>query len=197
MVIKGTKLVKGWSRKYNQCINCGRSDRKYRAKGLCSSCYHKLNDYKYPHCAKKYRTSPNGKEKTKARNRRYYEKLGKKYQVEYREKNRELLNKKIRERIKKKGKSYLCKILATHKRRLRMINAKLDTDINSTWLLNLKETTIRCPICGVKLIEIGRSGNQKQLDHIIPISKGGLHIRSNVRYICARCNNSRGNRSIV
>jgi hypothetical protein len=36
-----------------------------------------------------------------------------------------------------------------------------------------------------------------QLDHIVPLSKGGLHCVNNVQWLCAYCNNVKGNRNSV
>jgi 5-methylcytosine-specific restriction endonuclease McrA len=35
--------------------------------------------------------------------------------------------------------------------------------------------------------------NAPTLDHIVPISKGGSHIRSNVQLACLECNQAKGN----
>jgi len=43
--------------------------------------------------------------------------------------------------------------------------------------------TIRCYICG-ELIEKGR----REVDHIIPLSKGGPHRLSNLAIACDKCN---------
>jgi 5-methylcytosine-specific restriction endonuclease McrA len=40
----------------------------------------------------------------------------------------------------------------------------------------------KCALCRVKL------GKTKQLDHIVPISKGGTNHRRNVQWLCALCN---------
>ena len=60
-----------------------------------------------------------------------------------------------------------------------------DTDITTNWLLNLKAVTTHCGICGRKLKD------PIHLDHIIPLNVGGLHTKSNVRYVHAKCNLSR------
>lgn len=63
-----------------------------------------------------------------------------------------------------------------------------DTDITLEWLLTLKQTTIHCSICNIELSDKGTEYNGKQLDHIIPLSVGGLHMKNNVRFICKTCN---------
>lgn len=44
-------------------------------------------------------------------------------------------------------------------------------------------TRVRCYLCG-KIIPKG----QRHVDHVIPLSKGGLHAASNLDIACARCN---------
>jgi hypothetical protein len=45
-----------------------------------------------------------------------------------------------------------------------------------------------CPLCNEKLVE-----NNIQLDHIIPVSKGGTNFIGNLQYTCAKCNISKNN----
>ena len=48
-----------------------------------------------------------------------------------------------------------------------------------------------CPYCG------GPLGDAPHADHIHPISKGGLSVKQNMVYICARCNNRKGNQTLT
>lgn len=50
------------------------------------------------------------------------------------------------------------------------------------------------PICAYCSIEL--SENQIQLDHIIPLSKGGLHTIDNFAISCKSCNCSKGNKTL-
>lgn len=51
-----------------------------------------------------------------------------------------------------------------------------------------------CPLCGTLLnYRIGRTPASAEVDHIIPHSRGGTDTPDNVRIICRRCNQSRGN----
>lgn len=56
----------------------------------------------------------------------------------------------------------------------------------------------RCQICG-KATPMNRRGscmtNAPELDHRIPLSKGGTHTYSNVQCACRKCNQDKGNRS--
>lgn len=47
----------------------------------------------------------------------------------------------------------------------------------------------KCAYCGCDLNETG-----KHLDHIIPLSKGGLHTANNVHWTCPTCNLSKGDK---
>lgn len=46
----------------------------------------------------------------------------------------------------------------------------------------------KCDYCGVVL------NGDKHLDHIIPISRGGMHVLNNIHWTCVYCNLSKGNR---
>jgi len=59
-----------------------------------------------------------------------------------------------------------------------------------------------CRLCGVKrenimspkeLGKTDREGGYFHLDHIVPKSKGGSDKKSNLRWLCWFCNQSRGN----
>lgn len=49
-----------------------------------------------------------------------------------------------------------------------------------------------CPYCGKKM-----DRETKSLDHIVPVSKGGLHSLANVLICCLRCNTAKGNRDFA
>lgn len=55
------------------------------------------------------------------------------------------------------------------------------------WLAILKEYSYRCAYCGTD-IDIG-------IEHIIPLSKGGEHIASNIVPACQSCNSSKRNKT--
>jgi len=98
------------------------------------------------------------------------------YGREYYKKNAE------KERLRKKEyrktdtwKAIMANVL--HKRRTVM----KQTDITTKFMKRLFADTIICEICNKKI-------KRKSLDHIVPINVGGLHIQSNVRVVCLRCN---------
>ncbi len=53
-----------------------------------------------------------------------------------------------------------------------------------------KETCLFKPLYWFSEIKEGH------VDHIIPFSKGGECVESNFRWLCARCNLSRGNKDV-
>jgi hypothetical protein len=69
--------------------------------------------------------------------------------------------------------------------------------------INAKKIFIRdkwtCQLCGCKTPERLKGtlrDNAPELDHIIPLSKGGGHVKHNVQCTCRKCNNSKGNKLI-
>ena len=50
---------------------------------------------------------------------------------------------------------------------------------------------VTCYYCGKRLIK-----NEITIDHIVPISKGGLHAGFNIVPACLRCNQSKNNNSV-
>ena len=50
-----------------------------------------------------------------------------------------------------------------------------------------KRDNFRCVLCGAT-----RNEDKLEIDHIIPISKGGKTIKSNLRTLCFKCNRGKG-----
>lgn len=48
----------------------------------------------------------------------------------------------------------------------------------------------KCVACGIEL------GDNFHLDHIVPLSRGGLNVDSNVQLLCPSCNLSKGNKTM-
>jgi len=75
-----------------------------------------------------------------------------------------------------------------HKRRLRTANAKC-TLTAAEWQYIKKLYKNRCVYCGeIKTLE---------MDHIIPISKGGDHTKENIVPACRSCNAKKGDRPVL
>lgn len=49
---------------------------------------------------------------------------------------------------------------------------------------------IRCYLCGKITLQ-----GERHVDHVIPLSRGGAHVSSNLAIACAVCNESKNNRT--
>lgn len=106
----------------------------------------------------------------------------------YKRQNKEKVLKSLREWAKKNPeKIKIYRKISKGKRR----SVYKITDIDSSFLIKLKEETKNCPKCGNSLNDIDKSPDQYNLDHIIPLNIGGKHSKDNVRYICRKCNINR------
>lgn len=77
-----------------------------------------------------------------------------------------------------------------HIRRQRLAdNGPFDETITIDWLI-ARDYGL-CQLCG-QCVTTGR--NKPTIDHIIPVSLGGAHIKSNVQLACWLCNASKGAR---
>jgi hypothetical protein len=72
-----------------------------------------------------------------------------------------------------------------NKNTLRYRVAHRFTDISTSDELTIRRRARTCAICRCRL------GEQRHIDHIIPIELGGTHTRDNVRVTCPTCNMSR------
>ena len=52
----------------------------------------------------------------------------------------------------------------------------------------MKRDNFTCQLCGARNIE----GAKLHVDHIFPVSKGGMTVESNLRTLCERCNRGKG-----
>jgi hypothetical protein len=133
----------------------------------------------------------NNKEKRISLAKKYYEEHRENMlekAAKYREENREIINEYFREYQKTQHRKD-CKRIYNSKRRSKCE----ETDITTEYVLKLKEETNFCPICGIKLSDEG-DNNKYHLDHIIPLAKNGLHMKSNIRFICRKCNLEKGSK---
>lgn len=169
-----------WSMKYNNCILCKSTNNKHQAKGLCTKCYSKTKEKnleKERLRAKMWREQ--NKDKVSLNNKRY--------KIQNKDKYKET-TKEYRKTLDYK----ISKSNSAHKRRVKMKQVK--TDITTKWLRDLWIKTTHCELCGKELEDNTSYPNGRHLDHIVPLLADhgrGLHVRSNVRYICALCNVTR------
>lgn len=112
--------------------------------------------------------------------RKEYEKLGR---IKYRKKY------KLTDTYRQSKKAW------KYKRRALERGATIADPINPDFILDRDK--YQCYICGIKTPKKLRGtykDNAPEIDHIIPLSKGGLHIESNLRCSCRKCNGLKSDR---
>jgi len=101
-------------------------------------------------------------------------------------KNKDSKNKKGCEYVKN---NKLKHNIASEKRRSNKNNS-CDKSINEFSILEMMETQLgKCVYCKIDIKE------KFHIDHIIPLSKNGLHIIQNIQLLCPTCNISKGSKS--
>jgi 5-methylcytosine-specific restriction endonuclease McrA len=100
-----------------------------------------------------------------------------------------VLTQQKRYRASQNGKAISQKVEA---QRYLQVKSTRDSSITSETLEKLyEEQNGECYICGCDLTQLKR--RNQHLDHIVPLSKGGKHILSNVAWSCANCNFKKSN----
>lgn len=95
------------------------------------------------------------------------------YRAREEERKREQMN------VKKEMEAYKHHQFAAKQRRLMTDSLRYDI---------LKRDNFRCQICGAT----AQDGWKLHVDHIVPVSKGGLTEPANLRTLCERCNMGKG-----
>lgn len=103
-------------------------------------------------------------------------------------------NKDYQEKRREYRKTQGCKISKRISNHIRNTNKRNTSDgtinkINLSDLL-LKQSN-KCNICGANLNLL--ENRKVHLDHIVPLSKGGIHTIDNVQWLCQYCNLIKGN----
>ena len=105
--------------------------------------------------------------------------------------------KRNRERTLAQGKKYRSnpdvknRIREKNRTRRMLLKAfEKETDVSIDYLLKLKNEKKTCALCGIILTDSAGDA-QRHLDHIVPLCVRGNHRRSNLRFLCRKCNLSR------
>ena len=75
-------------------------------------------------------------------------------------------------------------------RRARVLGVEGNGITVEEWKTIKNEAGNRCSYCGKK-------SSKLQMDHVVPVSKGGSHNAENITPACPSCNQSKGNRSLL
>jgi len=171
---------KGCARKYEKeygLIPENKKHKKEHNKEYCSIPKNKKRIKKYQKgWGKKYYSIPKNKEHKKEYQREYH----KKYRLIPKNKERK---KQASKKYKKNNPDKVLKSKA--ERRSLEVRACTIEFTKEQYFDRMSVFGFRCAYCG---------GPWEHDDHVIPLSKGGLHILANLRPACAHCNCSKGNK---
>lgn len=95
--------------------------------------------------------------------------------------------KEWRRRNPEKGRAKLALRRARILTGLQNLSSEEQAAINRIYYMAAKVRTVRCYLCS-ELIPLGH----RHVDHIMPLSKGGMHRPSNLAIACASCNSRKG-----
>lgn len=85
---------------------------------------------------------------------------------------------------------------STHKARCRRFNTKYQAGIKLSHII--KRDGIKCHYCGVRTTRNEHNADtQAEMDHVIPISKGGGHVMENIVVSCRKCNNEKADKILA
>lgn len=160
-----------------------RENNKDLIKEIDKKSYYKNHDKKLLR-RKKY--DEKNKDIIKAKRKKYYEKnkvlISERNKI-YHLKNKEKRNLSCRKRYEKDSIEYILR--ARERKILKTTTSDKTITVESLKLL-IEKQKYRCIYCEKDLRE-----TEKHLDHIIPISKGGIHSIKNVQWVCKDCNLSK------
>lgn len=195
------------------CSNCDK-EKEYFAKDLCGACYQRQWRENNPEKAKAITSRHHRKnqEKRKEEARRYYQRHSEKIKCrarcwelehpEHTRKRKAQYYQDHQERMKEisrlwseenpeKMREYQCHYRKRNKEKMRIdANNRRAREMKAAGYVSLEQLNARikyygglCYICG---------GPYGEIDHVIPLSKGGSNWPANLRPICKSCNTSKG-----
>ncbi len=87
--------------------------------------------------------------------------------------------------FKRSGYSYKCRLTGRLYRQTKRASANYEDALTENeWIKILNKSNHQCVNCGCS--------ENLTMDHIIPISKKGRHVRQNIQVLCRSCNSSKG-----
>ena len=166
--------------KFRKC-SIDECERKHLAKGLCSLHYAKTPHRKI--MASKYEKTDKRKEYCHKKNHNPVNRIKRRifYSIKY------LYDESYKlgsfESTRRRRKTSIGKVYQSNYMAMRKAAGKVANDM----LKNLWDNTVICQICQNDL------GDDRHLDHVIPICIGGRHEIENLRYVHPKCNMKRPN----
>jgi len=87
----------------------------------------------------------------------------------------------------------LSRNITSRKRKAKIRKAKIAFNVDALYIF--KRDRYRCKFCGVKVQKKDiYADNAAEVDHIMPISKGGAHADYNCQTLCRKCNQVKSNK---
>ena len=165
--------IRVWSYKYERCIKCGTDKIKHHCNGLCNDCY-----------KKEKRILIICKTCGKEKEHRAFGLCKNCYIYSWQKKNKE----KVREAIKRWIKKNPYKLREySSKKRLKRKNHFFLQGISVGMQIKIFQRDGVCIYCGK---------NIENIDHIIPINKGGTNEYNNLVSACKFCNSSKHDKDV-
>ena len=170
-----------------ECLSCNRAyGREHRQKNRESikeskKKYRQKNRESIKEYQKEY--YQNNKEYQKE----YYQNIKeakKAYQKEYYQNNKEVV-KEVKKAYGQTPKGRAISKSSGGKRRAIELGAPYSVDLSNQYLLTKQLLNNKCAYCGVILIDT------EELEHIVPLAKGGTHTPDNIVCSCKACNSSK------
>ena len=79
---------------------------------------------------------------------------------------------------------------------LRRTRGRGDQVVEVEALVDLILGASNCAYCGVSLSRFGFAVDHFAVDHVVPLSNGGLHVLENLVIACQPCNRAKGDLSL-
>ena len=150
------------------CKTCVKLYNKYQNDSGYNKKYYKQNRDKIRKMKSRWRKA--NKDKVNALSRAWVHKNKDKFYA---------ITKAWQKKNKEKMRWYIC----NRRAKMKSVGGKISKD---DWKELLEEANHKCLCCGTT--------ENLSLDHIIPISKGGLNVKENSQVLCRACNSKKGNR---
>lgn len=188
------------SKKCNDCGQLLTLDNFHKNKGnkdghlnKCKKCVSEYHKGKLSERRDRYRKDIEYRQKQLENSKRWKEnnkEERKEYMKEYCFKNREKINECNRKKYHSNVESSRIKSTLRWHKYNSLKKSQDDGTLTEDIIMALKESVKNCIICGCAI-----NNDNRDLDHIYPVSKGGVNSKFNVWPICQSCNRGKNNKN--